>query len=172
MNLLRKLLNRIRLWFIVKKVDNTTHPSYSSPNGIIPETTINTVDKNAEQEVPWFQQESILMNIDLDPPIVYAGVGSNIINKQDQYGYIGDDATKTEEDEFDKSWNIEGAIGYSVEALERINKDRTAKFLTKQQEFEERWRRIQEQVKEENELVDIRETKLPEPEKLPEDVQN
>lgn len=172
MRLLKRLINYIRLFFILKKAENTTHPNTSSPNGIIPEATINTVEKNAEQEIPWFQQESILMNIDLDPPIVYAGVASNIIRKQDQYGYEGEDATITEEDEFDKSWDIEGAILYSVEALERINKDRTAKFLTKQQEFEERWKRVQEQAKEENELVDIRETKSPEETKLPENVQN
>lgn len=151
---LNGILNYIRLWFSIKKVKNNINNAPS----IIPESVTSIAETKKEQEAPWFQQENILINMDLAPPIVYSGNFNNItIRKQDQYGYMGADTTVTEEDEFDKL--AEKGITYSKEALDKINKDKTAKFLSKEQEFNARWTEIKATAELEKMILEIEEDK-------------
>lgn len=63
-----------------------------------------------------------------------------VLRKQDQYGYIGKDATKIEKDEWDGEQLPEKVLKLEVP------KSKTASILTEEQEFEERWRIIKEQA--------------------------
>lgn len=136
------LISKIKLAIAAK--DTKSNSSISS---VIPEATTIIAESKEEQQARWFAEKNNLIEaMDDDPPIVYqANFESDTIRKQDQYGYKGKDAPKRE----DEGWDGEQLPDKVLKLV--IPKSTTAKFLTEQEEFDERFSRMEEQVKEEAE---------------------
>lgn len=165
MNKLRKILDKVKLKTEIHKGNSSL--SSSSQDTILGNSVQDTISIAKEQEAPIFTRKNVLVEeFSGEPPIVYAShfgivlVGKDkdesdekaappVIRKQDQYGYVGDDATKTEEDEWMPS--KEGEIPGDKAIKLVVPKSNTASIVSPKAEFDERWERIKKAALDTNE---------------------
>lgn len=157
---MKRIIDKIKLALALRK-SNVTNSS--SSNTIIPEHASDMVDSKNEQEAPWFTRESILVRDFMgDPPIVYSSRFEDDPSKvkiraQDQYGYKGKDST-LEEDEWLPLQEDNTDMSKAIKLV--LPKDKTANIVLEDQIFNERFKRMQEQVEDQNEEADFAVKKL------------
>lgn len=170
MGKVKDLLRKLKTGTVVK--GNTL--SSSPQDNLIPSNISDKTQQVVQQEAARFTEKRSLVEImDGDPPIVYSSnFGTRIVGKyrdetdeksdaividrRMQYGYEGKDAIETEKDEYDHDFKQQ--TGDKV--LPALNiESKTAKYLTEQETFDDRWKRMKQDLEDQSEdkIVEIKE---------------
>lgn len=160
---LKDILNQLKL---KKELEQHTLNSSSSHDNLVVTNANDAANIAKQQDAPMITRQNVLVNEFIgDPPVVYSShFGTRIVGpdrdesneksnayqvrKQDQYGYKGSDATETEKDEWD---SVDDTVVFTTKGKGislATPKSDIANFLNEEQEFDERWNRIKDEVEE------------------------
>lgn len=153
-NIFKKLVEAIGLYGTTRNVQVQDREVKSSGNDTIV-GGIDIIQKEIVENVKeqaWFAKKNNLMEANIDPPIVYRGL-SNKIFKEDQYGYVPEEGGPP------ATMDIEGDDEMVANDIDFISVRKgfvkppayigtTANFQSAKEQFEERWKVIQEEHEE------------------------
>jgi hypothetical protein len=153
LNFFKHLWISIKLIFIRTKVTiEEPKQSNSTVDTLTSVIQADALSKGIEKESKWFTRENhLVLEFAGEEPVVYES-DMVTIRKQSQYGYIEDDATKIEEDIFADDVSLLSGPGVA-QPIDLTGLE-TTHYLTKKQQFEERWAKIKEQTREEDGEID------------------